>query len=147
MITLTPQKKPVILSAAKNLCILPLLLLVLAGVNVQAQPPKSTANGKISGAATYALTKEFLAAAPKRFYGSPGHAAAEKFIEYHFAAEQKDHRLEIDEFSAKKDGIIVLGSHYETNYPLKDIDFVGANDGACTSSLLMEIGAYFRLHP
>jgi len=55
MITLTPQKKPVILSAAKNLCILPLLLLVLAGVNVQAQPPKSTANGKISGAATYAL--------------------------------------------------------------------------------------------
>src|ERR1700722_6475056 len=144
MITLTPQKKPVILSAAKNLCILPLLLLVLAGVNVQAQPPKSTANGKISGAATYALTKEFLAAAPKRFYGSPGHPAPEKFIESPFAAEQKDHRPDIDEFSAnppaglqtlrniivkyppagpgKKDGIIVLGSHYETKYPLKDID-------------------------
>ena len=142
-----------------------LLSALSLGLSLHAQPAKSIGNGKISGAATYTLTKEFLAAAPKRFYGSPGHAAAEKFIESHFAPEQKDHRLDIDEFSAntpaglqtlrniivkypaagpgKKDGIIVLGSHYETNYPLKDIDFVGANDGACTSALLMEIGAYF----
>jgi Zn-dependent M28 family amino/carboxypeptidase len=123
------------------------------------------AKGRISGAATYNLTKEFLAAAPKRFYGSPGHAAAENFIKSHFAPEEKDHRLEVDSFSAntpaglqnlhniivkfpgKKDGIIVLGSHYETNYPLKDINFVGANDGACTSALLIEFGEYFRAHP
>ena len=122
-------------------------------------------NGKISGAATYALTKELLAIAPKRFYGSPGHKAAENFIESHFAPEQKDNRLTVDEFTAstpaglqtlrniivkfpgKKDGIIVLGSHYETNYPLKDINFVGANDGACTSALLIEMGEYFRAHP
>jgi glutaminyl-peptide cyclotransferase len=169
MTTLIQPKKPVILAKPESpYWLLSLLLLVLALPGC-AQPPKSTANGKISGAATYTLTKEFLAAAPKRFYGSPGHAAAEKFIESHFAPEQKDHRLEIDEFSAntpaglqtlrniivkypsvgpgKKDGIIVLGSHYETNYPLKDIDFVGANDGACTSALLMEFGAYFRAHP
>jgi Zn-dependent M28 family amino/carboxypeptidase len=48
---------------------------------------------------------------------------------------------------AKKDGIIVLASHYETNYPLKDVNFVGANDGACTSALLIAIGQYFRAHP
>lgn len=126
-----------------------------------AQPPK----GRVSGAATYALTKELLAAAPKRFYGSPGHAAAETFIKSHFAPEDKDHRLITDEFTAptpagmqtlrnyivkfpgKKDGIIVLGSHYETNYPLKDINFVGANDGACTTALLIEFGQYFRAHP
>ena len=165
----TPIRNVVILSAAKNprISLLFWLLLVLGIPAAKAQPAHSA--GKVSGAATYELTKQFLAAAPKRFYGSPGHAAAEKFIESHFEAEQKDHRLDIDEFSAstpaglqtlrniivkypsatagKKDGIIVLGSHYETNYPLRDISFVGANDGACTSALLMEIGAYFRAHP
>jgi glutaminyl-peptide cyclotransferase len=50
-------------------------------------------------------------------------------------------------YPGKKEGVIVLASHYETNYPLKDIAFVGANDGACTSALLMELGAYFRTHP
>jgi Zn-dependent M28 family amino/carboxypeptidase len=121
--------------------------------------------GKISGAATYALTKELLAVAPKRFNGSPGHAAAEKFIESHFEPEAKDHRLDVDTFTAttpaglqtmhniivrypgKKDGAIVIGSHYETNYPLKDINFVGANDGACTTAFLIELGKYFREHP
>jgi len=123
------------------------------------------AKGQISGAATYQLTKELLAVAPKRFNGSPGHLAAEKFIESHFEPEARDHRLEIDTFTAstpaglqtmhniivkypgKKDGLIVIGSHYETNYPLKDIAFFGANDGACTSALLIEIGQYLRAHP
>jgi glutaminyl-peptide cyclotransferase len=50
-------------------------------------------------------------------------------------------------YPGKKDGVIVLASHYETNYPLKDIGFVGANDGACTTALLIAIGEYFRAHP
>ena len=142
---------------------LPSLSFVLVSFPLTAQTPKPT--GKISGAATYALTKEFLAAAPKRFNGSPGHLAAENFIQSHFAPEQKDHRFEVDSFTAstpaglqsmhnlivkfpgKKDGVIVLGDHYETNYPLKDIPFVGANDGACTTALLIEIGEYLRTHP
>ena len=150
----------VILSGAKNPCISSLLLLVLAA---SARPIQ--AQQKVSGAATYALTKQLLAAAPQRFNGSPGHAAAEKFIADHFLPEQKDHRFEVDTFTAstpagyqtmhnlivrypgKKDGVIVLASHYETNYTLKDIPFVGANDGACTSALLMEIGQYLRTHP
>ncbi len=140
--------------------ILSLLLLVLAFTPlVQAQ------QHKVSGAATYALTKDLLTAAPKRTVGTPGHAAAEKFIESHFVPEAAAHRLDIDTFTAstpagiqtmhniivkfpgKKDGLIVLGSHYETNYPLRDINFVGANDGACTSALLIEIGQYLRAHP
>ena len=44
-------------------------------------------------------------------------------------------------YPGKKDGVIVLASHYETNYPLKDIPFVGANDGACTTALLIALGA------
>jgi hypothetical protein len=43
--------------------------------------------------------------------------------------------------------VIVLASHYETNYPLKDVNFVGANDGACTSALLIALGQYFGTHP
>ncbi len=50
-------------------------------------------------------------------------------------------------YPGKKDGVIVLASHYETNYPLKDIPFVGANDGACTTALLIAVGAYLRAHP
>ena len=120
---------------------------------------------KVSGEAVYNVTKQFLAVAPKRFIGSPGHAKAEDFIKSHFTAEAAKGNFEVDSFSAstpagllpmqnlivkfpgKKDGIIVLASHYETNYPLRDINFVGANDGAATTALLIEIGAYLRAHP
>jgi Zn-dependent M28 family amino/carboxypeptidase len=44
----------------------------------------------------------------------------------------------------KKDGVIVLGTHYETNYPLRNINFVGANDGAATTGLLMAIADQLR---
>jgi len=53
----------------------------------------------------------------------------------------------IVKFPGKKDGIIVLASHYETNYWLKDIHFIGANDGACTTALLIALGQYYREHP
>jgi len=137
----------------------------LFSLSLLATPAHAQEKPHISGVATYNLTKELLAVAPKRFNGSPGHKAAEEFIVSHFAPEQKDHRLDIDTFTAttpaglqqmhniivrfpgKKDGLIVLGSHYETNYPLKDINFYGANDGACTSALLIQIGQYLRAHP
>jgi glutaminyl-peptide cyclotransferase len=148
--------------------------LLLAGILCTALPASAKvqaavahagpATGQVSGQAVYTLTQQFLDAAPKRFNGSPGHAAAEQFIKDFFKTEQAKGTFETDEFTAstpagpqkmrnyivrypgKKDGVIVLVTHYETNYPLKDIGFVGANDGACTSALLMEIGAYFRAH-
>ena len=143
-----------------------LLLAVITCVSfARAQHPAHA----VSGAAVYATTKQLLAVAPKRFNGSAGHAAAEKFITDHFAPELKAGRLDLDRFTAstpaglqtmtniivkfpstnpsKRDGIIVLDSHYETNYPLKDIAFVGANDGACTTALLIQIGQYLRAHP
>ena len=45
---------------------------------------------------------------------------------------------------ATKPGIIVLGTHYETNYPLRNINFVGANDGGSTTGLLMAIADRLR---
>ncbi len=50
----------------------------------------------------------------------------------------------VAKFPGSKDGIIVLSSHYETNYWLKDTSFVGANDGACTSALLLAIADQLR---
>ena len=42
-------------------------------------------------------------------------------------------------FPGKKDGVIVLGTHYETNYPLRNINFVGANDGGSSTGALLEL--------
>jgi Zn-dependent M28 family amino/carboxypeptidase len=47
-------------------------------------------------------------------------------------------------FPGKKDGVIVLATHYETNYPLKNTSYVGANDGAATTGLLLAIADQLR---
>jgi glutaminyl-peptide cyclotransferase len=151
----------VILSAAKNPRI-SLLLLLAFMLPATAQKPVSTG---VSGQAIYTLTQQLLVVAPRRFNGSPGHLAAENFIKAHFKPEAAKGDFETDQFTAntpvgpqtmrnyivkfpgKKPGIIVLASHYETNYPLKDTAFAGANDGACTSALLIELGEYYRTHP
>ena len=119
----------------------------------------------VSGVEVLKLTQQYVNVAPKRYIGSPGHAAAEQFIKSHFAPEVAKGNFVDDAFTArtpvgmmnmhnllvkfpgKKDGIIVLATHYETNYWLKDINFIGANDGACTTALLIELGEYYRVHP
>lgn len=130
-----------------------------------AQTTAHTGAGRFNGQAAYDLTRQYLVAAPHRYVGSPDHAKAETFIKQHFAAEAAKGNLETDSFTAstpagllpmknfivrypgKKDGVIVLASHYETNYPLRDINFVGANDGGCTTAFLIELGNYLRTHP
>jgi len=145
--------------------VLALLLLPFSAAAQKPAKPAST-NAYVSGQAIYTLTQQFLAVAPKRYIGSPGHQKAEQFIRDHFKPEAAKGNFEADTFMAnntpigalsmtnyiakfpgKKDGIIVIASHYETNYPLKDIGFVGANDGACTTALLIALGQYLRAHP
>jgi glutaminyl-peptide cyclotransferase len=142
-----------------------LLAGVLALLGGVATATAQAAATQFNGAAAYKLTEQLLAVAPKRFNGSPGHEKAEAFIKSHFAPEAAKGDFETDSFTAstpagmqsmrnyivrytgKKPGVIVIGSHYETNYPLRDIAFYGANDGAATSSLLIELGSYLRAHP
>jgi glutaminyl-peptide cyclotransferase len=142
--------------------LLPLLVLLLAAINSSAQKAPSA---HFNGQTAYDLTAQLLKVAPKRFNGSAGHVKAEEFLKEHFAPEAAKGNLETDTFTAstpagfqtmrnyivkfpgKKEGIIVLASHYETNYPLRDIEFYGANDGAATSALLIEIGNVLRTHP
>ena len=117
----------------------------------------ASAQSRFNGAKAYEYAKSFAAIGP-RWPTGPGHVKAETFIRNHFKQDQ----LEEDSFTAntpigpillhnfivrfpgKKDGIIVLGTHYETNYPLRNINFVGANDGAATTGLLMAIADQLR---
>ncbi len=50
----------------------------------------------------------------------------------------------VAKFPGTKDGIILIASHYDTNYPLRDKPYVGANDGASSSALLLEIANQLR---
>ena len=110
-----------------------------------------------NGAKALEYARQLVAIGP-RWPTSQGHVKAEEFLRSHF----KHDRLEEDAFTAntpigtvpmrnfivrfpgKKDGVIVLATHYETNYPLRNINFVGANDGAATTGLLLAIADQLR---
>ncbi len=50
----------------------------------------------------------------------------------------------VAKFPGTRDGIIVIASHYDTNCPLRDTAYIGANDGASSSALLLEIANQLR---
>jgi glutaminyl-peptide cyclotransferase len=125
------------------------LLLVLA------QP--ASAEVRFNGGKAYEYARAFAALGP-RWPTGPGHLKAEAFIRIQFKHDQLEedtfiantpigpvtmHNF-IVRFPGKKDGVIVLGTHYETNYPLRSMNFVGANDGAATTGLLMAIADQLR---
>ena len=101
--------------------------------------------------------REFVAIGP-RWPTSPGHLKAEDFLRSHFRQDQLEEdtftantpigpvamRNFIVRFPGKRDGVIVLSTHYETNYPLRTINFVGANDGGSTTGLLLAIADQLR---
>ena len=121
--------------------------------------PETPAALKVSGVKAYATLKEVVALGP-RYVGSAGHEKAEQYIVSHLEGAQ----IEQDRFNAqtvlgqfpmdniiakfpgKKDGIIVIAGHYDTNYPLKDTSFIGANDGGSNVGLMLEIAAALHQH-
>jgi Zn-dependent M28 family amino/carboxypeptidase len=122
-----------------------------------AAPLAAPAQTHFNGAKALEYARQFVAIGP-RWPTSQGHVQAEAFLRNHFQHDQ----LEEDAFTAntpigpvamrnfivrypgKKDGVIVLATHYETNYWLKNINFVGANDGGSTTGLLMAIADQLR---
>ena len=50
----------------------------------------------------------------------------------------------IAKFPGTKDGIIVIAGHYDTNYPLRDTGYVGANDGGSSTAILLEFANQLR---
>ncbi|MGB8260672.1 MAG: M28 family peptidase [Terracidiphilus sp.] len=134
-------------ATAKALACLVLLALPVAA---QAQP-------HFNGAQALEYARQFVSIGP-RWPTSPGHAKAEQFLRQHFQHDQLEEdaftadtpigpvamRNFIVRFPGKKDGVIVLATHYETNYWLRNINFVGANDGGSTTGLLMAIADVLR---
>jgi Zn-dependent M28 family amino/carboxypeptidase len=120
-------------------------------------PLAMTAQTHFNGAKALEYARQFVAIGP-RWPTSPGHLKAEQFLREHFKHDQLEEdvftantpigpvamRNFIVRFPGKKNGVIVLATHYETNYWLRNINFVGANDGGSTTGLLMAIADQLR---
>jgi glutaminyl-peptide cyclotransferase len=137
------------------------LIAGLAGMSAHAAttPGPRPTHLQFDGARAYRYTQQFVACG-RRWIGSPGHVCAENFLKKQFAKDDLEedtfttqtpagpmtmHNF-IVKFPGKKDGVIVFASHYETNYPLRNIGFVGANDGGSTTGFLVELANYLRGH-
>jgi hypothetical protein len=123
-----------------------------------AAPLANDAQPHFNGAKALDYARQFVAIGP-RWPTSQGHAQAEAFLRSQFLHDQLEEdaftastpigpvpmRNFIVRFPGKKDGVIVLATHYETNYPLRNINYVGANDGGSTTGLLLAIADQLRL--
>jgi len=101
--------------------------------------------------------KEIVAFGPRPI-GSANHKKVEDYIVAHLKGDAVEHdsfsidtpegKFPVDNIIAKfpgtRDGIIVIASHYETNWPLRDTSYIGANDGASSTALLLEIANQLR---
>ncbi len=101
--------------------------------------------------------KEIVALGPRPL-GSANHKKVENYILAHLkgvAVEQDSFEIHptegtfpvrniIAKFPGARDGVIVIASHYDTNWPLRNTSYIGANDGASSSALLLEIANQLR---
>jgi len=102
-------------------------------------------------------TRQIVAFGPRPI-GSANHKKVEEFFLSHLKGDNLEqdffiistsegkfpvHNI-IAKFPGARDGIIVIASHYDTNWPLRDTSYVGANDGASSSALLLEIANQLR---
>lgn len=140
----------------QNLPRIPLMRCAALGLLLLA-PLAAPAQQHFNGAKAYEYARQFAAIGP-RWSTGPGHLKAEAFLRNQFKRDQVEEdtftantpigavpmRNFIVRFPGKKNGVIVLTTHYETNYPLRNTNFVGANDGAATSGLLMAIADQLR---
>ena len=111
----------------------------------------------IDSARAMQYVKEIVAFGP-RWTGSKGQEKVAAYLrnklkadhpeEDAFTADTPAGKLPVRNFLAKfqgtKDGIIVLGSHIDTNYPLRNTSYAGANDGGSSSALLLAIADQLR---
>jgi hypothetical protein len=136
-----------------------------AGGESPSAPPviRSTVSADTNGAPAFdssramQYVKEIVAFGPRPI-GSENHRRVEKYILSHLKGvdvEQDDFEVTpsegrfpihniIAKFPGSKDGIIVIASHYDTNWPLRNIAYVGANDGGSSSALLLEVANQIR---
>jgi glutaminyl-peptide cyclotransferase len=120
-------------------------------------PPDSGPPPTFDGERAMQYAKEVVKFGPRPL-GSANHKKVEEYL----ASRLKGDQVEDDVFTADtpegkfpvhniiakypgtKDGIVVVASHYDTNYPLRSTPYVGANDGASSSALLLELANQLR---
>ena len=131
-----------------------------ASAPVRAQltfPPDSGPAPSFDGNRAMRYVKDIVKFGPRPL-GSANHKKVEDYIHAQLKGDQVEddnftaetpvgkfpvHNI-IDKFPGTKDGIIVVASHYDTNYWLRNTSFVGANDGASSSGLLLELANQLR---
>jgi glutaminyl-peptide cyclotransferase len=120
-------------------------------------PPESGPPLAFDGNRAMQYVKDIVRFGPRPL-GSANHKKVEDYIASHlkgdtveddaFIADTPEGKLPVHNIIAKfpgtREGIIVIASHYDTNYPLRDTSFVGANDGGSSSALLLEIANQLR---
>jgi Zn-dependent M28 family amino/carboxypeptidase len=106
----------------------------------------------INAARAMQYTKE-VTAFGARPIGSANHRKLEEYILSHLKGDEVESdsftadtvegkfpvRNIIAKFPGTKDGVIVIAGHYDTNYPLRNTGYVGANDGGSSTAILLEI--------
>jgi Zn-dependent M28 family amino/carboxypeptidase len=120
-------------------------------------PPDSTPLPHIDSKRAFQYTREVTAFGP-RYIGSENHKKLERYILDHLKGDQVEDdaftadtvegkfpvRNIIAKFPGTKDGIIVILGHYDTNYPLRNTGYVGANDGGSSTAILLEYANQLR---
>jgi hypothetical protein len=122
--------------------------------------PDSGPPPTFDGARAMQYLKDIVKFGP-RPVGSANHKKVEDYIDSRLKGDQVEddiftadtpegkfpvHNI-IARFPGTKDGIIVIASHYDTNYPLRKTSYVGANDGGSSSALLLELANQLRGRP
>lgn len=111
----------------------------------------------INAARAMQYTKE-VTAFGARPIGSANHRKLEEYILSHLKGDEVESdsftadtvegkfpvRNIIAKFPGTKDGMIVIAGHYDTNYPLRNTGYVGANDGGSSTAILLEIANQLR---
>jgi len=112
---------------------------------------------QIDSKRTFQYIKEIVAFGTRPM-GSENHKRVENYITSHLKGDQVEDdaftadtvegkfpvRNIIAKYPGTKDGIIVILGHYDTNYSLRNIGFVGANDGGSSSAILLEYANQLR---
>ena len=130
-----------------------------------ALPADSAPLPHIDAKRAFEYTRE-VTAFGARYIGSDNHKKLEHYILDHLKEDHlKGDQVEEDSFIAdtvegkfpvrniiakfpgKKDGIIAILGHYDTNYPLRNTGYVGANDGGSSTAILLEFANQLRDHP
>ena len=126
-------------------------------VEVSDLPPDPSPPPSFNANRAMQYVKEIVALGPRPI-GSANHKKVENYILAHLKGDDVEqdsfdiHPTEgtfpvrniIAKFPGTRDGIIVIASHYDTNWPLRNTSYIGANDGASSSALLLEIANQLR---